>query len=209
MSLDSFVPQDQPAKLKLIAQGAKVLNPALNPDQIDAPPTDQENVDALKSSVDSLRKTAGDAKGRAPTPRGGWPMSWSKLADAERGHPEQGAGRLHRAAEDHDRAAQDCAAGATGHPEDVAAGSGEAVEDQGRHHARRSAAARRSGRQRHAAQFCQRRARGRAERDRRTGIDSQIRRHRREGVHPRRHLGADRRSACCSGWHCGGLPTCC
>ena len=31
-SLDSFVPEDQPAKLKLIAQGAKVLNPALNPD---------------------------------------------------------------------------------------------------------------------------------------------------------------------------------
>src|SRR6476620_654860 len=30
-SLDSFVPQDQPAKLKLIAQAGKVLNPALNP----------------------------------------------------------------------------------------------------------------------------------------------------------------------------------
>ncbi|MBH5399553.1 MMPL family transporter [Bradyrhizobium sp. CNPSo 4010] len=63
MSLDSFVPQDQPPKLKLIAQGAKVLNPALNPDQIDAAPTDQENVEALKSSVDNLRRTAGDAKG--------------------------------------------------------------------------------------------------------------------------------------------------
>jgi hopanoid biosynthesis associated RND transporter like protein HpnN len=62
-SLDSFVPQDQPAKLKLIAQGAKVLNPALNPDSIDAPPTDQENVEALKSSVDNLRRTAGDGKG--------------------------------------------------------------------------------------------------------------------------------------------------
>lgn len=63
MSLDSFVPQDQPPKLKLLAQGAKVLNPALNPDQIDAAPTDKENVDALKSSVDNLRRTAGDAKG--------------------------------------------------------------------------------------------------------------------------------------------------
>jgi hypothetical protein len=63
MSLESFVPQDQPAKLKLIAQGAKILNPALNPDSIDAPPSDAENVEALKSSVDSLRKTAGDAKG--------------------------------------------------------------------------------------------------------------------------------------------------
>jgi hopanoid biosynthesis associated RND transporter like protein HpnN len=63
MSLDSFVPEDQPAKLKLIAQGAKVLNPALNPDSIDPAPSDQENVDSLKQSAEALRKTAGDAKG--------------------------------------------------------------------------------------------------------------------------------------------------
>ena len=62
-SLDSFVPEDQPAKLKLIGQGAKVLNPALNPDSIDAPPTDQENVESLRGSADALRKVAGDAKG--------------------------------------------------------------------------------------------------------------------------------------------------
>src|SRR6185503_4771595 len=55
MSLDSFVPEDQPAKLKLIAQAAKVVGPALNPDSIDAAPTDAENVEALKSSVASLR----------------------------------------------------------------------------------------------------------------------------------------------------------
>ena len=63
MSLDSFVPEDQPEKLKLIAQGAKVLNPALNPESVDDPPSDAENVQALNGSVDSLRKTAGDAKG--------------------------------------------------------------------------------------------------------------------------------------------------
>jgi uncharacterized protein len=63
MSLDGFVPEDQPEKLKLIAQGARVLNPALNPESIDAPPTDAENVDALKGTVESLRRTAGDAKG--------------------------------------------------------------------------------------------------------------------------------------------------
>jgi len=63
MSLDSFVPEDQPAKLKLIAQGAKVLNPALNPDSIDAAPTDEENVEALKGSAESLRRAAGEAKG--------------------------------------------------------------------------------------------------------------------------------------------------
>jgi hypothetical protein len=63
MSLESFVPEDQPAKLKLIAEGAKVLNPALNPDSIDAAPSDQENVDSLKETAESLRKTAGDNKG--------------------------------------------------------------------------------------------------------------------------------------------------
>src|SRR5580692_5008979 len=62
-SLDSFVPEEQPAKLKLIAQGARILDPALNPDSIDAAPSDQENVDALKGSADSLRRAAGDAKG--------------------------------------------------------------------------------------------------------------------------------------------------
>jgi len=63
MSLDSFVPDDQPAKLQLIAQAAKVLGPALNPESVDPAPSDQENVESLKSSVDSLRKTAGDNKG--------------------------------------------------------------------------------------------------------------------------------------------------
>jgi uncharacterized protein len=73
--LDSFVPDDQPAKLKLIAQGAKVLGPALNPDSIDAPPSDQENVDSLKSSVDSLRRNAGDGQGRGA-------VACRRLADA-------------------------------------------------------------------------------------------------------------------------------
>jgi uncharacterized protein len=60
--LDSFVPEDQQPKLALIAKAARVVGPALNPDSIDAPPSDQENVDSLKSSVASLRRTAGDGK---------------------------------------------------------------------------------------------------------------------------------------------------
>jgi hopanoid biosynthesis associated RND transporter like protein HpnN len=63
MSIDSFVPEDQPAKLQLIAKAAKVVGPALNPDSVDAAPSDEENVEALKSSVDSLRRAAGDGKG--------------------------------------------------------------------------------------------------------------------------------------------------
>src|SRR5256884_7977334 len=82
MSLDSFVPEDQPAKLKLIAQGAKVLNPALNPDSIDAPPSDEENVQALKGSVDSLRRTAGNAKGPGAVASRRLADALAKLAEA-------------------------------------------------------------------------------------------------------------------------------
>ena len=96
MSLDSFVPDDQPAKLKLIAQGAKVLNPALNPDSIDAPPSDAENVEALKGSADSLRKIAGDAQGAG---RGGVAAAGRRAVEARRlqpGHARQDPGDLRR-----------------------------------------------------------------------------------------------------------------
>ena len=63
MSLNSFVPEDQDTKLKLIAQAAKTLGPALNPDSIDPAPSDQENIDALKSTVAALRRTAGETDG--------------------------------------------------------------------------------------------------------------------------------------------------
>jgi uncharacterized protein len=82
MSLDSFVPEDQPAKLKLIAQGAKILNPALNPDSIDPAPSDAENVEALKGSAESLRRTAGDAKGPGAVASRRLADALSKLADS-------------------------------------------------------------------------------------------------------------------------------
>ena len=83
MSLDSFVPEDQPAKLKLIGQGNKILNPALNPDSIDAPPSDQENVESLKGSAENLRRTAGDAKGPGAVASRRLADALSKLADSD------------------------------------------------------------------------------------------------------------------------------
>jgi uncharacterized protein len=83
MSLDSFVPGDQPAKLKLIAEGAKILNPALNPDSIDAAPTDAENVEALNEAADSLRKVAGDAKGPGAAASRRLAEALSKLAGSD------------------------------------------------------------------------------------------------------------------------------
>ncbi len=88
-SLESFVPQDQAAKLKLIAEGAKVLNPVLNPDQIDAAPTDAENVEALKSTVDNLRRTAGDAKGPGAVASRRLADALGKLAEANQATREK------------------------------------------------------------------------------------------------------------------------
>jgi len=82
ISLDSFVPEDQPEKLKLIAQGARVLNPALNPESVDEPPSDAENVDALKGTVESLRKNAGDAKGPGAVAARRLADALSRLADS-------------------------------------------------------------------------------------------------------------------------------
>jgi hopanoid biosynthesis associated RND transporter like protein HpnN len=82
MSLSTFVPDDQPAKLKLIKQGAEILNPALNPDAVDAPPSDAENVSALKDSAASLRKLAGDKKGPGADTARRLADDISKVADA-------------------------------------------------------------------------------------------------------------------------------
>jgi hopanoid biosynthesis associated RND transporter like protein HpnN len=82
MSLDSFVPVEQLAKLKLIKQGAEVLNPAINPDSVDAPPSDAENVSALKDSAASLRKLAGDRKGTGAATAKRLADDLSRLAEA-------------------------------------------------------------------------------------------------------------------------------
>jgi hopanoid biosynthesis associated RND transporter like protein HpnN len=83
MSLDSFVPEDQGPKLKLIAQAAKALGPALNPDSIDPAPSDQENIDSLKSSVDALRRNAGDATGPGATASRRLADALEKLASSD------------------------------------------------------------------------------------------------------------------------------
>ena len=89
MSLDSFVPDDQPAKLKLIAQAAKVLNPVLNPDSIDAAPSDEENVESLKGSVETLRKAAGDARGPGAVASRRLADALSKLAESDQATREK------------------------------------------------------------------------------------------------------------------------
>jgi hopanoid biosynthesis associated RND transporter like protein HpnN len=82
-SLDSFLPSDQPAKLKLIEKAAKVVMPVLNPEQVDPAPSDAENVESLKSSVDALRKTAGEGKGPGAVASRRLADALQKLADGD------------------------------------------------------------------------------------------------------------------------------
>jgi hypothetical protein len=59
-----------------------VLGPALSPESIDDAPTDQENVDSLKSSVASLRKVAGEGNGPGAVASRRLADALQKLADS-------------------------------------------------------------------------------------------------------------------------------
>ncbi len=121
MSLDSFVPEDQPAKLKLIAQGAKVLNPALNPDSIDAAPSDAENVEALKEfGGEPAQGLPAMPRVRARWRRGGWPMRCQSSPTPIKPTRDKTQAIFVDAAEDRARPAQEFAAGPAGQPEDAA-----------------------------------------------------------------------------------------
>jgi uncharacterized protein len=63
-TLNTFVPDDQDTKLKEIREAAQALDATLNPKEIDAPPTDQETIDDLNSTADSLIRMAADHEGR-------------------------------------------------------------------------------------------------------------------------------------------------
>lgn len=83
ISLDTFVPPDQPEKLRLIQAGAKVLEPALNPEQVDPPPSDQDNIASLKSSAEALRRAAGETTGPGADASRRLAAALTKLAGAD------------------------------------------------------------------------------------------------------------------------------
>jgi hopanoid biosynthesis associated RND transporter like protein HpnN len=65
VTLSSFVPDDQQAKLAMIADTDVLLDITLNPIQLQAPPTDAENVAAMRKTAADLRSAA--AKEPGPT----------------------------------------------------------------------------------------------------------------------------------------------
>ena len=84
ISLDTFLPDDQPAKLAIIRKAAAQLNPILNETPRGSAPSDEENVAALKGSVESLRKTAGDDKGPGAVAARRLADALSKLAQGDK-----------------------------------------------------------------------------------------------------------------------------
>jgi hopanoid biosynthesis associated RND transporter like protein HpnN len=84
LSLDTFIPEDQQAKLAVIRKAAASLNPILNETTRGTPPSDEENVAALKHSADSLRKTAGEDQGPGATAARRLADALSRLAQADK-----------------------------------------------------------------------------------------------------------------------------
>ena len=62
-TLKSFIPDHQDEKLPLIEDLANTFADAFDPANVMAPPSDQENVDALKEGADRLTAAAGDQTG--------------------------------------------------------------------------------------------------------------------------------------------------
>jgi uncharacterized protein len=63
VTLSSFIPADQQQKLPLIQNAAKILLPLLNPAAPSPPPTDAQNVSMMGSTVDALKRLAGNGSG--------------------------------------------------------------------------------------------------------------------------------------------------
>jgi len=64
MSIDTFVPRDQDKKLAMVAETAELLDPVLNPGRKPPPPTDADNIKALKEAAAALKGIAtGDSSG--------------------------------------------------------------------------------------------------------------------------------------------------
>ena len=62
-TLSDLVPGDQDEKLKLIHDAETAIDASLNPREVDRPPTNQEDIEALSSVADALSKVAGNNQG--------------------------------------------------------------------------------------------------------------------------------------------------
>src|SRR5262249_32541996 len=63
ITLSSFIRGDQKKNLPLTQNAAKELEASLNPTELNAPPSDAENIAALNTTAQQLTKTAGNQTG--------------------------------------------------------------------------------------------------------------------------------------------------
>src|SRR6476646_9060774 len=82
-TVESFIPTDQQPKLAAIRQLATVLEPALRPDPNKKPPTDADNVAALKAAVGSLKQAASTQTGRGGAAATRLADDLTKVADGD------------------------------------------------------------------------------------------------------------------------------
>jgi hopanoid biosynthesis associated RND transporter like protein HpnN len=83
ITLSNLVPEDQGEKLKLIGHSADAVDPSLNPKDINPPPTDAENIEALTSTADFLSKVAGSEHGSGASAASRLSGALSRLANAD------------------------------------------------------------------------------------------------------------------------------
>ena len=57
-TLDNLIPADQGRKLELIRKAAAAIGPSLSPQQIESPPSDRQNIEALTSTAQMLSQVA-------------------------------------------------------------------------------------------------------------------------------------------------------
>ncbi|MGZ3307593.1 MAG: hopanoid transporter HpnN [Xanthobacteraceae bacterium] len=82
-TLESFIPEQQDAKLPLIANAGRSLNTALNPRTTKAQPTDAEKVAALREAAKNLHDAAGEASGSGAQAALRLESDLTKLAEAD------------------------------------------------------------------------------------------------------------------------------
>ncbi|GEP10322.1 MMPL family transporter [Methylobacterium gnaphalii] len=81
IDIDTFVPRDQDQKLQTIAETASLLGPALNPGKKQPPPSDADNVKAIKETATAL-KGLDDGKAAGAKAAGSLSATLDKLANA-------------------------------------------------------------------------------------------------------------------------------
>jgi uncharacterized protein len=83
VTLSSFIPDDQQAKLPLIQDAAKIVGPVLNPTAPSPPPTDAQNVSMMNSTIDALNRLAGNGAGTGAVAARRLATAMSALAKAD------------------------------------------------------------------------------------------------------------------------------